>query len=122
MLTDEKEGARTDMVKLFALLHNHERLSDFGDMAHGAPAVINATLLRNKYFDIDNEGSDLLTTAMRGHSSCDMKGDITIQTCYDADRLDLGRIGVMPLTKYLCTTIAKDPAFIQAALNRSIKN
>ena len=97
---------------MFALLHDHERLSDFGDMAHGARAGINATLLRGKYFDIDSEGFELLTAAMHGHSSGDIKGDITIQTCYDADRLDLGRVGIMPMAKYLCTATAKDPAFI----------
>lgn len=33
--------------------------------------------------------------------------DITIQTCWDSDRLDLGRVGVTPHPSRLCTEAAK---------------
>jgi uncharacterized protein len=33
--------------------------------------------------------------------------DITIQTCWDADRLDLGRVGVFPDAARLCTGAAR---------------
>ncbi len=39
-------------------------------------------------------------------------GDITVQTCWDADRLDLGRVGITPNPRWLCTACAKDPATI----------
>ena len=45
--------------------------------------------------------------------------DITIQTCWDADRLDLGRIGIRPNPTYLGTKVARDPTFLEAALIRS---
>ena len=32
---------------------------------------------------------------------------MTIQTCWDADRLDLGRVGMMPDPRFLSTEIAK---------------
>ena len=31
----------------------------------------------------------------------DVSTDATIQTCWDADRLDLGRVGIFPSAKYL---------------------
>ena len=34
-------------------------------------------------------------------------GDITVQTCWDADRLDLGRVGVYPEPARLCTDAAR---------------
>jgi uncharacterized protein len=33
--------------------------------------------------------------------------DITIQTCWDSDRLDLGRVGVTPHPSRLCSEAAK---------------
>lgn len=117
----QAEGARLDVVTLFAFLHDHERINDGDDWGHGPRAALNAKKLRGTYFDIDDKGFDLLLEAMCGHSTGDIKGDITVITCYDADRLDLGRVGTMPLPKYLCTATAKDPDFIKEAFQRSIR-
>ncbi len=46
--------------------------------------------------------------------------EITVLTCWDADRLDLGRVGIRPNARYLCTEPAKDPAFITWAYERSL--
>jgi len=43
-----------------------------------------------------------------------------VQTCFDADRLDLGRVGKMPKTKYLCTDAGKSQEIIAWAHQRSI--
>ena len=45
--------------------------------------------------------------------------DVTIQACWDADRLDLGRVGERPNPTYLGTKAARDPEFIKEALLRS---
>lgn len=104
------EGARTDVVTLFAFLHDHERWDDDADPDHGDRAALNAANLRDTYFTIDDEGFDLLCEAMRGHSKGGTQADITVQACWDADRLDLGRVGIIPNPKYLCTKTAKDMA------------
>ena len=115
------EGARGDVVTLFAFLHDHERFDDHGDPDHGARAVENLANLRDVYFTIDDAGFNLLCDAIAGHSFGGTEGDITIRTCYDADRLDLGRVGVMPHPKYLCTDTAKNPDFLREAYERSIR-
>ena len=43
-----------------------------------------------------------------------------MQTCWDADRLDLGRVGIVPNPRYLCTPAAKSPAVIDWAHLRSV--
>jgi uncharacterized protein len=48
-----------------------------------------------------------------------MAADITIQTCWDADRLDLGRVGIVPDPARLCTVAARDPDLIRWAIERS---
>ena len=117
------EGARLDVVTLFAFLHDHERFDDHNDIEHGDRAVENARALRadGSYFTIDDKGFDLLCTAMRLHSLGVCHHDVTVSVCMDADRLDLGRVGVMPDPKYLCTKTAKDPDFIREAFERSVK-
>ena len=46
--------------------------------------------------------------------------DITVQTCWDADRLDLGRVGIRPDPRRLCTAAARNPRMIEAAFARSL--
>ena len=45
---------------------------------------------------------------------------MTVQTCWDADRLDLGRVGIKPDARYLCTAEAANPEMIAWAYERSI--
>ena len=61
----------------------------------------------------------LLLHACRRHSDGLTEGDITVQTCWDADRLDLGRIGIRPDPNRLCTPAAKEPTVIEWAIGRS---
>lgn len=120
-LIAEQEGARLDVVWLFSFLHDHERKWDGEDNLHGISAVMNANQnLRGRFFEIDDEGWILLARAMTLHSDGHTQDDVTVQTCWDADRLDLGRVGITPHPKYLCTNTAKDVEFIRAAYARSI--
>lgn len=121
LLIAEKEGARTDVIWLFAFLHDHMRENDCEERMHGLWAVNNAyDNLKGTYFDIDDLGWTLLARAMELHSDGFVAGNITVQACWDADRLDLGRVGVIPDPARLCTATAKDPQFIEAAYKRSI--
>lgn len=115
------EGARQDVVILFAFLHDHERWDDNDDPGHGARAAKHANELRNEFFVIDDAGFALLQEAMIGHSDGHTKADITVMTCWDADRLDLGRVGITPDPQYLCTDTAKDPEFLNEAFVRSTR-
>jgi uncharacterized protein len=110
-----QENARSDVIKLFALLHDSQRLTDGFDPQHGLRAVEYAMAIRNQLFEIDNTGFDLLCEALAEHSDGKTEADVTVQTCWDADRLDLGRIGVYPKTELLCTATAKSSLFIQRA-------
>lgn len=115
-----REGARLDVVYLFSFLHDHERDDDNQDPLHGYRAVVNAHKLRGNLFDIDDAGFALLIEAIDGHSFGMTTGkDITVLTCWDADRLDLGRVGIIPNPRYLCTNTAKDDMFLAEAHRRS---
>ena len=114
-----KTGANTNLVELFAFLHDLKRENDGWDESHGERAA--AFLIDNLHLlpPVSDSEFELLLFAIRHHSSGRTKGDITAQTCWDADRLDLGRIGIMPDPKYLCTDAAKKEKIIKWAYRRS---
>jgi uncharacterized protein len=49
-----------------------------------------------------------------------MEGDVTVLTCWDADRLDLGRVGIRPDPTYLCTAAARDTDMLTWSYRRSV--
>jgi len=114
-------NARKDVIELFAFLHDSKRVNDGLDPNHGCRAAYYAASLRNKVFSIDNEGFELLQQACTGHSDGLMTADITVQTCWDADRLDLGRVGIRPEPNRLCTLAAKDSGMLEWAYARSCR-
>jgi uncharacterized protein len=71
---------------------------------------------------ISNHSAELLVAACRGHSDGHREAHPTVQTCWDADRLDLGRVGVRPDPRYLCTPHAKCPQRIERAWQWSLKH
>lgn len=63
-----------------------------------------------------------LTLACCGHSEGLTAGaDVTVLTCWDADRLDLGRVGKRPDPRRLCTDAARGVEIISWAYARSIR-
>ena len=63
---------------------------------------------------------DLFYDAAVYHSDGLMEDDLTIQTCWDADRLDLYRVRIRPDPRRLCTLEARDPNVIKWAVTRSL--
>ena len=54
-------------------------------------------------FTIDPDRLALLEYAMRHHTGGRTSDDPTIGTCWDADRLDLGRAGIVPHERFMST-------------------
>jgi len=116
----ELTGAKSKVIELFAFLHDSRRMSDGHDPEHGARAAVFAQTLAGSAFQLDETDLDLLLVACREHSDGLSVGDITVLTCWDADRLDLGRVGTMPTPERLCTTAARDPVILEWAYRRSV--
>lgn len=84
------------MVRLFAVLHESQRINDSFELHHGELAAQYALALRGKLFDLDDENFELLQYACKWHTHGKVSSDPTIGACWDADRLDLTRIGIEP--------------------------
>ncbi len=115
----EETDAIVDVVRLFAVLHDSRRLNEGTDPEHGPRAAEFARTLRGRLFDLPDHEFDLLHRACAGHTHERTHLDVTIQTCWDADRLDLGRVGITPHPKYLGTEVARRQATIKWADGRA---
>ena len=115
----EETGANLAVVKLFAVLHDSRRLNEFTDPEHGPRAAEFAAELRGTVFELDDHEFRLLYRACEGHTHQRNHPDVTIQTCWDSDRLDLGRVGIMPHPSRLCTEFAKRDETIKWADGRA---
>ena len=118
-LLTETENANLKIVELFCLLHDTQRQNEDRDPEHGPRAADYARAIRGTLFDLKDDEMELLDEALRYHSDGYVEADITIQVCWDADRLDLGRVGIRPSYHKLCTASAKSERFIEAAYRRS---
>ena len=114
-------GARLDVVEYFAVFHDAGRQGDGRDQFHGRRGADIARKMRGSLFDLDAAGFELLVQACSEHTDGKIEGDVTVQTCWDADRLDLGRAGHFPDHMKLCTPAARDTQMIEWAYDRSIR-
>lgn len=88
-------GANVLVTQLFAYFHDLCRIDDGNDSDHGRRAAKLAMELRFKLFkSLTTQEFTLLQTACEGHTVLRRYGDATIDTCFDADRLDLTRLGI----------------------------
>ena len=97
------------VITLFAALHDAKRESDGNDSDHGKRAAEYALELHQQgLLPVEDKQLEQLVYACRHHADRHAKSDdLTIQTCWDADRLDLYRLGEIPDEKYLYTPEAK---------------
>lgn len=116
-----KTGANLLVVELFALFHDAGRLNEGTDYGHGVRGAQIARSCRGRFFDISDDAFRLLEYACSYHTDGETDGDITVRTCWDADRLDLGRVGKMPRRDLLCTEAAKDRRVIAWANRRAVE-
>lgn len=96
-------GADPEVIQLFALFHDSRRENEGHDPEHGARGAILAAELRGKLFELEDTKFAILQYACRWHTKGKHHADPTIGTCWDADRLDLGRVGVTPRAEFMST-------------------
>ena len=115
----EETGADVAVVQLFSVLHDSKRIDERRDPDHGPRAAEFARRLQGRVFTLSERAFLLLHRACAGHTHERTDPDVTIQTCWDADRLDLGRVGITPRPGRLCTEVAKRPEVIKWADGRA---
>lgn len=101
-------GVDLELVAIFALFHDSMRDNDGDDPEHGYRGwcLWRALDLEGARFfhQFNRDQNDILLTACRDHVSGQTHSDPTIGVCWDADRLDLPRVGIIPDPKLMSTT------------------
>ena len=106
-----EEGGDFDVVSLFALFHDSRRVNDDADPEHGSRGARLAVRLRDAgFFDLTDEQLELLVYACENHTEETYCDHPTVACCWDADRLDLTRIGVDPDPNMLNSATARQVA------------
>lgn len=115
----EHTDADKTVVECFAYLHDCCRQDDGIDKHHGKRAADHLYSIRdNALHELTAKQFLQLYDACEEHSNGHTSGyDMTILTCWDADRLDLCRLGITPLPSKLCTEYAKQEETIEWASN-----
>ena len=106
----EGTDANIAVIRLFALFHDACRLHDGSDRDHGPRGAELAARWRDKYFTLPDKAFDQLTYACKWHTKKRLCDDLTIAICWDADRLDLTRIGATVNPYFLNTEQARQLA------------
>ncbi len=108
-LLDSTPDADPLVVLLFALFHDSMRLSDGHDPEHGKRGAELARTMRDAgEFELEEARLLKLEAACTYHDKGGVSEDPTIGTCWDADRLNLGRVGIKPNPALLSTSSAKE--------------
>ena len=103
-----RDGGDTEVISLFALFHDSQRINDFEDPEHGARGASLATeFYKSGRIPITEDQLQLLTFSCTHHTDTIHHDNLTIRSCWDADRLDLTRISVLPDPLMLNTPTAK---------------
>lgn len=98
-----RTGANIVVVRLFALFHDSRRVNDGTDPDHGARGAELAGELRGSLYQLPDDDFEILQFACVWHTDGYHHDDPTIGTCWDADRLDIGRAGVAPDPSFMST-------------------
>lgn len=113
-------GANPHVVELFAFFHDSRRVNEHLDEGHGQRGADLARQLRGRFFAATDAEMAQLVYACSHHSDGLDMADATVMTCWDADRLDLGRVGIVPEPQYLCTEAARFAANLNKAHARAL--
>ena len=114
-----RTGADPRIVALFSVFHDSRRENEGTDLDHGRRGAALAARFRAS-LDLGDEQFELLSFACTYHTEGFIEGDVTVQTCWDSDRLDLWRVGITPRSSRLCTEQVLDRDLQTWAKGRSV--
>jgi len=115
-LAAQVDGCDGDLVLLFALLHDSQRFNESHDPEHGLRAGRLARELSSEgALRLGGDRLERLVDACTRHDRGQISDDPTTGVCWDADRLNLWRVGIRPDPGLLSTEAASDPDLIAEA-------
>ena len=109
ILASATSNVDEEIVALFALFHDAMRDNDNDDPHHGLRGW-NLWLSMKKHQLLTVKQTRMLFVACTSHSLGHVTYEPTIGVCWDADRLDLPRVGIRPHPSKMSTDTGKGAA------------
>lgn len=110
VLNEQEMSVDMEVVALFALFHDSMRRNDHDDPKHG----LHGYKLWERCCQLGHLGRymslrqrEMLFEACNEHTGGYISTEPTIAVCWDADRLDLHRVGIWPDTQYMSTQVGR---------------
>lgn len=107
------------VFELFSLFHDSCRVEEGHDPHHGLRGAALAEELCGRMGIISEMSFSRAVEACRLHTSCSRHNDPVIQACFDADRLDLPRVGIEPNPKLISAETWSNNALRLGAVKRA---
>jgi len=113
-LAKKTKGADELVCRLFAITHDCQRENEMDDPRHGYRAA--EFILKNRenwmLKELKGDRLEKLLHACRLHNDGQVSDDPTVGVCWDADRLDLSRVGIVPDPKFLSTEAGRNSIWL----------
>jgi len=93
--------------RLFAVIHDIMREHDGFDKEHGPKASRFVEDIAGSVLGLNPGDIALLSLACRDHTTVKETTNDVIGLCWDADRLDIGRVGIVPDPAFMTSRSAK---------------
>jgi uncharacterized protein len=106
-VVERTPGADLQVLRAFALLHDVGRFSDSHDPEHGKRGRVIAEHFLPA-LSLDEGQAARLLEAIENHADGLTSPDPVIGACWDADRLDLGRVGTLARLQLMSTAAGRD--------------
>jgi uncharacterized protein len=103
LMLAKETGADEIIVKLFSIFHDSRRQNENIDNGHGTRGSQLAKSMKGIHFDLPDHSFEILVEECANHTDSKPASNITVATCWDADRLDLPRVGIIPDPDRMCT-------------------
>ena len=113
LCVQEPEADR-ELVLMFALLHDSRRESEWTDPEHGPRAPALARELNRSILGLDDARLHRLTGILHDHNGGAPSAEPTRAVCFDADRLNLWRVGIEPDPALLSLACSREPLWREA--------
>jgi uncharacterized protein len=109
-LLEQTPKADRDVLFLFSLFHDSMRQKEGDDPGHGERGADLARSLHGRLYRLPDQRLEFLLAACAEHTEIEYSDNPTLGACFDADRLNLWRVGRTPDQKLLSTDAALDGA------------
>lgn len=94
------DGGCAKVALAFAMIHDCQRINDEWDPDHGERAAVWASKSRTLLHLVGKERRALVSEACLNHEKGYTTQNPVIGSCWDADRINLWRVGLMPLEDF----------------------